>query len=147
MFIGGSPGGTAGGIKTITFFVLVGSAWNISRGQGEFVVFGRRLSLDTVVKSGSIALISMVVLGAAATLLTFTDAGTDAFKLCFEAVSAFGTVGLSTGITSTLSALSKIILILLMYLGRLGPLTLALALVEKPADRCINYPAEDIIIG
>jgi trk system potassium uptake protein TrkH len=147
MVIGGSPGSTAGGIKTVTFFVLLGSAWSISRGRGELVAFGRRLSMETVVKSGSIALLSMMVLGAAATLLTFTDTGHRALALGFEAVSAFGTVGLSTGITPRLNPLSEIIIMLLMYLGRLGPLTLALALVEKSAERRINYPAEDIIIG
>jgi trk system potassium uptake protein TrkH len=147
MFIGGSPGSTAGGIKTVTFFVLLGSAWSISRGHGELVVFGRRLSMETVVKSGSIALLSMVGLGAAATLLTFTDAGHRALALGFEAVSAFGTVGLSTGITPRLNPLSEMIIILLMYLGRLGPLTLALALVEKGDERRINYPVEDIVIG
>jgi len=128
---------------------LIGSAWSISRGHGEFVVFGRRLALETVVKSGSIALISMVMLGAAVTLLLFTENGSEftALQLGFEAVSAFGTVGLSTGITTHLNPQSEVIIILLMYLGRLGPLTLALALVEASAERRINYPAEDIIIG
>lgn len=147
MFIGGSPGSTAGGIKTVTFFVLLGSAWSISRGHGELVVFGRRLTLETVVKSGSIALISMVVLGAATTLLTFTESDSSGVAVAFEAVSAFGTVGLSTGITPELSSYSKLILIALMYLGRLGPLTLALALVEQAPQKRINYPAEDIVIG
>jgi trk system potassium uptake protein len=147
MFIGGSPGSTAGGIKTVTFFVLVGSAWSISRGHGELVVFGRRLTLETVVKSGSIALISMMVVGAMATLLTFTDLDFSALHLGFEAVSAFGTVGLSTGITPQLGPWSKLILIALMYFGRLGPLTLALALVEKAPEKRVNYPAEDIVIG
>lgn len=147
MFIGGSPGSTAGGIKTVTFFVLIGSAWSISRGRGEFVIFGRRLALETVVKSGSIALISMVILGAAATLLTFFQSEMSALKLGFEVVSAFGTVGLSTGITFDLNWMSKIVIILLMYFGRLGPLTIALALVEGVDERRINYPAEDIIIG
>jgi trk system potassium uptake protein len=147
MFIGGSPGSTAGGIKTVTFFLLVGSAWSISRGHGELVVFGRRLALETVVRSGSIALISMMVLGAMATLLTFTESGFSALQLGFEAVSAFGTVGLSTGITPALGLWSKLILIGLMYFGRLGPLTLALALVEKAPEKRVNYPAEDIIIG
>lgn len=147
MFIGGNPGSTAGGIKTVTFFVLLGSAWSISRGQGEFVIFGRRLAPEMIVRAGSIALISVVVLGAAITLLTFTDPGLDAFALAFEAVSAFATVGLSVGITPELSAASKFIIIMLMYFGRLGPLTFALALVERPNERRINYAAEDIVIG
>lgn len=147
MFIGGSPGSTAGGIKTVTFFVLVGSAWSISRGYGELVIFGRRLALETVAKAGSIALISMIVLGAAATLLTFTEPEFSALSLGFETVSAFGTVGLSTGITPSLNPEGKLIIIMLMYFGRIGPLTLALALVEKRPEKRINYPAEDIVIG
>jgi trk system potassium uptake protein len=147
MFIGGSPGSTAGGIKTVTFFVLLGSAWSISRGHGELVIFGRRLALETVVKAGSIALISMIVLGAATTLLTFTEPEFSALAIGFETVSAFGIVGLSTGITPSLSPAGKLIIILLMYFGRIGPLTLALALVEKSPEKRINYPAEDIVIG
>jgi trk system potassium uptake protein TrkH len=147
MFIGGSPGSTAGGIKTVTFFVLVGSAWSISRGYGELVIFGRRVTLETVAKAGSIALISMLVVGALATLLVFTDVDFSALHLGFEAVSAFGTAGLSTGITPQLSPWSKLILMTLMYFGRLGPLTLALALVEKAPEKRIAYPAEDVVIG
>lgn len=147
MFIGGSPGSTAGGIKTITFFILLCSAWSISRGRTELTVFGRHIELTTVIKAGSIALISMIVLGAAATLLTFTDHEHGSLSLGFEAVSAFGTVGLSTGITPQLNPVSKFILIALMYLGRLGPLTLALALVESKPERRVNYPTEDIVIG
>lgn len=147
MFIGGSPGSTAGGIKTVTFFVLVGSAWSISRGHGELVIFGRRLALETVAKAGSIALISMMVLGAATTLLTFTEPEFSALAIGFETVSAFGTVGLSTGITPSLNPAGKLIIIMLMYFGRIGPLTLALALVEKRPEKRINYPAEDIVIG
>lgn len=147
MFIGGSPGSTAGGIKTVTFFVLLGSAWSISRGRGELVIFGRRLALETVARSGSIALISMVVLGGAATLLTLIEPNFSALQIGFETVSAMGTVGLSTGITAELNPLSKLVLIALMYLGRMGPLTLALALVQKPPEKRVNYPAEDIVIG
>lgn len=147
MFIGGSPGSTAGGIKTVTFFTLIGSAWSISRGHGEFMVFGRRLSMESTIRAGSIALIAMVVLGAAITLLTFTDPQFSSLALGFEAVSAFGTVGLSTGITAKLSIMGKLLLILLMYLGRIGPLTMTLALVEKSAQDHIHYPTEDIVIG
>lgn len=147
MFVGGSPGSTAGGIKTVTFFILVGSAWSISRGHGEFVAFGRRLALETVVRAGSIALISMIALGASATLLMFTEPELDPLALSFETVSAFGTVGLSTGITPILNPISKVIILLLMYFGRLGPLTLALALVERRPEKQINYPAEDVVIG
>jgi trk system potassium uptake protein len=147
MFIGASPGSTGGGIKTVTFFILVGSAWTISRGRGELVLFGRRLALDMVVKAGVIALISIMLVGAAITALTVTDPDKAFLRLAFEAVSAFGTVGLSTGITADMSVPGKIILMLLMYLGRIGPLTFAVALVASKADRKLHYPAEEVIIG
>lgn len=147
VFIGGSPGSTAGGIKTITFFVLLCSAWSICRGRTELTIFGRHIESTAVVKAGSVALISIIVLGAAATLLTFTEHEHGALSVGFEAVSALGTAGLSTGITAQLNPTGKLILIVLMYLGRLGPLTLALALVERRPERRINYPTEDIVIG
>jgi trk system potassium uptake protein len=147
MFIGASPGSTGGGIKTVTFFVLIGSVWSISRGRGELAVFGRRIALDTVIKSAVISVLSLLIIGAMLTLLILTDPDKDAFQLTFEAVSAFGTVGLSTGITGAMSDLGKVILVLLMYLGRIGPLTFALALIEGTADKKVRYPVEEVVIG
>jgi trk system potassium uptake protein len=147
MFIGASPGSTGGGIKTVTFFVLIGSVWSISRGRGELALFGRRIALDTVIKSAVISVLSMLIIGAMLTLLLLTDPDKDAFQLAFEAVSAFGTVGLSTGITGAMSDLGKIVLIMLMYLGRIGPLTFALALIEGTPDKKIRYPVEEVVIG
>ncbi|MFN8439984.1 MAG: TrkH family potassium uptake protein [Caldilineaceae bacterium] len=147
MFIGGSPGSTAGGIKTVTFFVLIGSAWSVSRGQGELVAFGRKIDYATVARAGSIAFLSVMLVGGMVTLLSFTNPDIPFYRLTFEAISAFGTVGLSTGITPSLSASSKVILILLMYLGRIGPLTLALALMKSTQGKQIEYPTEDVLIG
>jgi trk system potassium uptake protein len=147
MFIGASPGSTGGGIKTVTFFVLIGSVWSISRGRGELTLFGRRIALETVIKSAVISVLSMLLIGAMLTLLTLTDPDKDALKLAFESVSAFGTVGLSTGITPTMSELGKIVLIALMYLGRIGPLTFALALVEGNPNKKVRYPVEEVVIG
>ncbi|HEX7022734.1 MAG TPA: TrkH family potassium uptake protein [Trueperaceae bacterium] len=147
MFIGGSSGSSAGGIKTVTFFVLAGSAWSLSRGRGELSIYGRRIALDTVLRASVIALISLMMLGGAITLLTITDSEYSLLPLAFEAFSAFATTGLSTGITPELSVLGKLILIALMYLGRLGPLTFALALIERAPEKRIKYPAEDVVIG
>jgi trk system potassium uptake protein len=147
MFIGASPGSTGGGIKTVTFFVLIGSVWSISRGRGELTIFGRRITLDTVIKSAVISVLSLMIIGAMLTILTLTDPGKDALKLAFEAMSAFGTVGLSTGITPSMSGLGKIVLILLMYLGRIGPLTFTLALIEGSPDKKVRYPVEEVVIG
>lgn len=147
MFIGGSPGSTAGGIKTVTFFVLITSAWSIARGKGELVAFGRKVDYATVARAGSIAFMSIMLVGGMVTLLSFTNHEIPFYRLAFEAISAFGTVGLSTGITSTLSPISKIILIMLMYLGRIGPLTFALALVEASQSKQVEFPVEDVLIG
>jgi trk system potassium uptake protein len=147
MFIGASPGSTGGGIKTVTFFVLIGSVWSISRGRGELTLFGRRVALDTVIKSAVISVLSLMIIGAMLTLLILTDPEKDAFRLTFEAVSAFGTVGLSTGITGAMSEMGKVILILLMYLGRIGPLTFTLALIEGSHDKKVRYPIEEVVIG
>jgi trk system potassium uptake protein len=147
MFIGGNPGSTAGGIKTVTFFVLVGSAWSLSRGRGELTLFNRRLTIDIVVRAGVIALISIMLAGAALTALAITDAEKGMLPLTFETFSALGTVGLSMGITAALSAPGKLIIMVLMFLGRLGPLTVALALIEGEREKRIKYPAEEVLIG
>jgi trk system potassium uptake protein TrkH len=147
MFIGGNPGSTAGGIKTVTFFVLVGSAWSLSRGRGELSLFNRRLTIDIVVRAGVIALISIMLAGAALTALAITDAEKGMLPLTFETFSALGTVGLSMGITAALSAPGKLIIMVLMFLGRLGPLTVALALIEGEREKRIKYPAEEVLIG
>lgn len=147
MFIGGSPGSTAGGIKTVTFFLLVGSAWTISKGDDMLNVFGRRIEFELIIKAGVIALFGVMLSGAAVTVLAMTDPQLELFALVFEAISAISTVGLSLGITPHLSTWGKLVIIILMYLGRLGALTFALALIENRRARTITYPAENVVIG
>ncbi|MBS3968184.1 MAG: TrkH family potassium uptake protein [Truepera sp.] len=147
MFIGGSPGSTAGGIKTVTFLVLIGSAWSLVRGRGELTLFTRRIAIATVLRAGVIALLGALLLGGAITVLSLSDPYIPFLALAFEAVSAFGTVGLSLGITSELSGLGQVVLIALMYLGRVGLLTFALALVEQEVEKPLQHPAEDVVIG
>lgn len=147
MFVGGSPGSTAGGIKTVSFVLLLGSAWSQVRGRSELVLFGRRIASATAVRAGAITLLAILLLGAATTVLLITEPGASFQALAFEAVSAFGTVGLSTGVTPTLSETGRIVVILLMYLGRLGPMTLGLALMGEPHERKLTYPEEEVVIG
>jgi trk system potassium uptake protein TrkH len=147
MFIGGNPGSTAGGIKTVTFVVLVGSAWSLSRGRGELELFDRRVPVETAVRAGVIALVSFMLVAGGLTLLSLTDAEHGLLRLAFEAFSAFGTVGLSMGVTPDLSAGGKLVIVALMFVGRLGPLTLGLALMEAPREKRIEYPAEDVVVG
>ena len=147
MFIGGNPGSTAGGIKTVTFFVLVASIWSVVRRRGELELYGRRMTQNTVVRAGVIAFSGLLLAGGALTLLTISERDTDLMLLLFETASAFGTAGLSLGITGDLSVLGKCVMIGLMYLGRIGLLTFALALVAEHSAGDIRHPAEDVVIG
>lgn len=147
MFIGGNPGSTAGGIKTVTFYVLVLGVWSVVRGQPEATVFGRRLHTRTVVRAGAIVSGAVLLAGAALTLLALVEPDMDFLALFFETVSALGTVGLSLGITDDLGSSGKAIIIALMYLGRIGFLTFALALVDQqPRGRGRLMP-EEVVIG
>jgi trk system potassium uptake protein TrkH len=147
MFIGGSPGSTAGGIKTVTFFVLAGSAWSWARGHGELELAGRRLATELAVRASVIAFLAAMVIVAGVVALLAFDARLGFAPLVFEAVSAFGTVGLSMGVTADLGAGSRLVVIALMVIGRLGPLTAALALVETPRAKLVRRPSEDVMIG
>lgn len=147
MFIGGNPGSTAGGIKTVTFFVLVLGVWSVVRGRPEATVFGRRLHTRTVVRAGAIVTGAVLLAGAALTLLALVEPDIDFLALLFETVSALGTVGLSLGITDDLGGAGRLIIVALMYLGRIGFLTFALALVDKHPRASGRFLPEEVVIG
>ena len=146
MFIGGSPGSTAGGIKTATFFVLAASAWSMVRGYGELTIFGRRVSTQTAMKADTVVLLSSGIVIAALLLLSITES-VELLSLVFETMSAFGTVGLSMGATGELSTVGQLVIIALMYLGRVGPMTFALALAQEPQGGDIRHPEEEVLIS
>ena len=146
MFIGGSPGSTAGGIKTATFFVLAASAWSMVRGYGELTIFGRRVSTQTAMKADTVVLLSSGIVIAALFFLSITES-IELLPLAFETMSAFGTVGLSMGATGELSTVGQLVVIALMYLGRVGPLTFALAIVQEPKGGDIKHPEEEVLIS
>jgi trk system potassium uptake protein TrkH len=146
MFIGGSPGGTAGGIKTTTFGILLLTIRATLRGRSDVEVYGRsipRHRVYTAVATGALA--ALAVLGAAVALSATQTAGF--LPLLFETVSAFATVGLSTGITAELNDVGKVILTLLMFVGRLGPLTLTVALARRASRLPVSYPEAQILVG
>lgn len=146
MFIGASPGGTGGGIKTTTFAVLSLVLRARLSNQEDIVFGGRTIDRDIVYRALSIAIAASGVVAIALVILLSVE--THPFqKLLFETVSAFGTVGLSTGITSTLKVISRLVIILLMFTGRLGPLTLALALAAPKTRLGITYPRARIMVG
>lgn len=149
MFIGGSPGGTAGGIKTTTFAILVLMVVAEIRGRNEIVVFNRSIPRDTFRKSFIIFFALLGTLFTGILLLSLIEPYSF-LAISFEATSAIGTVGLSMGITQVLTEAGKLIIITLMYLGRIGPLTLILSLGKPTKNKKINdvnYPSADILIG
>jgi trk system potassium uptake protein TrkH len=149
MFIGGSPGSTAGGIKTVTFAVLVMTALAALRKRNEVEMFKRSIRIVIVGRAITITLLFIAVLFAAAMALTITERhnGFEMSDIFFESASALGTVGLSTGITSSLTTAGKLIIIVIMLIGRLGPLTLLAGLTFNLKPAKFNYPDEAIIVG
>jgi trk system potassium uptake protein len=155
MFIGGSPGSAGGGVKTSTFGVLV--AYSISRwlGHRNLNIFGRtvpQLSIDraagVVISAVALLIIVASVLMAIETHdMTSRESQNSFLSLAFEAISAFGTVGLSMGQTRELETPSKIVVAIVMFLGRIGPLTLALAISPKETDKQFRYPEENLMVG
>ncbi|MGN9164680.1 TrkH family potassium uptake protein [Tissierellaceae bacterium HCP3S3_D8] len=146
MFIGGSPGSTAGGIKTTTFGVIAITSISTIRGDEDVVIFKKRISEGVIKKSISIVFISMVLVIIVSFILTITEEA-GFLDLLFETTSAFATVGLSRGITSTLSNIGKTIVLITMYIGRVGPLTMAFALGRKSKQRKFRYSEGNIIVG
>lgn len=149
MLIGANSGSTGGGIKTSTFAILVGSAWNMIRGRGELVVFKRRVKGDNVVRAGSITTLYALLVSLSFFLMLATNPDLGFTHLLFETVSAAATVGLSMNTTSELNDYGLIILTLLMYMGRIGPITFAIAFtMKKRQNMGIEYPYEkDILVG
>lgn len=147
MFIGAGPGSTGGGIKVTTFAVLVKSAIATIKGEKNVVFFKRTVPFSTIDRAYSIALFSLSMIFLSVFLLSITEPGTNFIKLLFEEVSAFGTVGLSTGITSSLSAAGKLIIIASMFVGRIGTLTLAIALSSRAFYTNYRYAETSVMVG
>lgn len=146
MFIGGSPGSTAGGIKTTTFVVLILAVISVIKNEKEPIVFKRRVSNEAIKKALSIFLISLSIV----IFVSFVIAAIEDFAfidILYETASALGTVGATLGITDKLSVASKILITLCMYLGRIGPMTMALSFGLKSDVRLIRYPEGFISIG
>ncbi len=146
MFIGASPGSTGGGIKTSTFGIFLGSIWSMLKGRNSVEMFKRNIPSNVVNKALSVIILAFMLLSVFGFILLLTQKGNPVHML-FELVSAFGTVGLSTGITSQLTTLGKIIIIITMFIGRIGPLTLALAIGQRRESAAYEYPDETVMIG
>lgn len=151
MFIGASPGSTGGGIKTCTFVIVMATIFNMLKNKRRVMLFGRSIPKEVVRESLVIFFLGLFWVFALTVLLSFFEGGylqgTPLVKYLFEVVSAFGTVGLSTGITEGLSALGKLSITLTMFVGRLGPLTLALAVAFRERKDNYIFPEETIMVG
>ena len=147
MFIGGSPVGTAGGIKTVTFAVLVASAFASVRNKENTEVFGRQLTKQAVSKAVAVTCMSFIIMFTSTVFLSaVTEA--NALDLIYETVSATATVGLTRNFTASLGSIGKFIIIVTMYLGRVGPISLAVAFKRsKDNQNIIRNPIEEISVG
>ncbi|HIY23473.1 MAG TPA: TrkH family potassium uptake protein [Candidatus Brachybacterium merdigallinarum] len=146
MFIGGGSGSTSGGIKVTTFALLMLSIWAEMRGNPDVEAFGRRIPHGVIRQAiGVLVLSATVVFAATFLLLQMTPFTLD--QTLFEALSAYGTVGLSTGITEHLPAEAKVVIIACMYVGRLGPMTLGAALALRSRVKMVHLPQERPIVG
>jgi len=147
MFVGAGPGSTGGGIKVTTFAVIIKSAIATIKGEKTVVFFKRTLPFNTIDKAYSIALFSISMIFISTFFLTITEPGVDLLKLLFEEFSAFGTVGLSLGVTASLSAAGKAIIITSMFVGRIGTLTLAMALSTRVISTNYRYAQTSVMVG
>lgn len=147
MFIGASPGSTGGGIKTTTFRILFCCTTAVIEGQEDVECYQRQIPPPMILKTISVVFGSLLVAFTSAILIELTNPQVEFIAALYEAVSAFATVGLSTGITPTLSAIGKLILIATMYIGRVGVLLLISAAFGDPKPRSFKYAEESLLVG
>jgi len=145
MWVGASPGSTGGGIKTTTFVVALLNIVNLARGKDKLEIFGREISTDSVSKAFAIIVLSFLAVGTTIFGLAITDSHLGLLPIAFESFSAYATCGLSLGITPQLSAAGKVIVICSMFVGRVGMLTLLVALIKNTKNRSYEYPQEKIL--
>ncbi|EKQ66774.1 potassium uptake protein, TrkH family [Leptolyngbyaceae cyanobacterium JSC-12] len=149
MFIGGSPGGTAGGIKTTTLRILTSCTKAILRGREEVHLYERQIPLPLILKAVGVVVGSLATAILGTILISLSDPEFDFIQILFETVSAFGTVGLSTGITlnADFSVFAKLVLVAMMYVGRVGVLLLMAAVIGDPKPSFVRYPEENLLVG
>jgi trk system potassium uptake protein TrkH len=146
MFVGGASGSTAGGIKLNTFGILAATVWSTVRGREDPAAFGREFNKQQIYRALAVIMLSLGVVVLAVLLLTIYE-NTGFIQLLFETISAFATVGLTTGITPGLSMAGKLIITVTMFVGRLGPLAMTMALLQRQQPSSYRYPEEIIRIG
>jgi len=146
MWIGASPGSTGGGLKTSTFAVAILNAISIAKGKDRLEVFNRQIDNQTLRKAFAVILLSLLIIGSGVFGVVFLSPEIALIAVVFEIFSAFSTVGLSLGITGDLSTGSKLIVIVIMFLGRVGTLTVLVAFIKKAKTLRYKYPEESVFI-
>lgn len=147
MFIGGNSGSTAGGVKTTSVLVMLVFAVSGIRRQPAANIFGRRISEDALKQSVYVISFNLMLAFAGALVIGAVQPALGPEKILFEVFSAIGTVGMSMGITSGLSVVGRLVIMLLMYLGRVGSVSFGLAMLERKARPAVTYPSESITVG
>ena len=147
MFIGASPGSTGGGIKTTTFRVLYSCTKAVLQGKEEVLCYQRRIPYSLILKTIGVVFGSLMLVIVATVLISLTDQEFEFIQVLFEVMSAFATVGLSTGITAKLSTFAELVIIATMYLGRVGVLLLISAVLGDPKHSVVHYPEENLYVG
>jgi trk system potassium uptake protein len=148
MLVGGCPGGTAGGIKTTTARILASSTYAVLQGKESVVLYRRQVPNTLILKAVGVTFGSIMTVVVATIVISLVESQTLNFiQILFEVVSAFGTVGLSMGITADLTPVSKLVLVATMYIGRVGVLLLISALLGDPKSTSIRYPEESLLVG
>jgi len=147
MWIGASPGSTGGGIKTSTFAIATLNYLSIARGKDRVEVFNREIGDQSVRRAFAIISLSLVVVGFATFCISYFDSEKSLLNIAFECFSAYSTSGLSLGITSSLTAPSKLVIIATMFIGRVSMLTILIAVVKKVKYLKYKYPSEEISIN
>ena len=147
MLIGGSPGSTAGGLKTVTCGILVLTVISLIRGREDVECFGRRFTKELVIKAFTIVFIGLSLVIGVTMILSYTEVGVSFIELLYECSSALATVGSTLDLTPNLSKVGKVLIMIMMYLGRVGPITVMLALTRKRKKSGYKYPEGKILIG
>jgi trk system potassium uptake protein len=147
MIVGGSPGGTAGGIKTTTARILASCTYAILQGKESIVIYRRHVPNSLMMKAIAVTFGSLITVVCGTILIAIAEPKLNFISILFEVVSAFATVGLSMGITAGLTVFSKLVLISIMYIGRVGILLLMSALLGDPRPSSVRYPEESLLVG
>ncbi|KAA0258041.1 potassium transporter [Deferribacter autotrophicus] len=146
MLIGASPGSTGGGVKTTTFFITISSITKVLRGENKIVVFKRQIPYQTILRAFALIFLYLFV-DVTATLILLYIYDYNFLEMLFEVTSALSTVGLSLGITTKLTTAGKLVIIACMFLGRVGPAALVMAMLGREKKRVIQYPEEKVVLG